>query len=99
MAGLPLAERRAADRRATAAALAAGALHLHVQLVGLGDASAYGAEIAALAGAGDAKWYPKICERDAHIAHQLGLRDVQFVVAAVDENASAVQHRAHGAVA
>jgi predicted amidohydrolase YtcJ len=34
MAGLPLAERRAADRRATAAALAAGALHLHVFLDG-----------------------------------------------------------------
>jgi len=76
MAALPAAEKRAADARAAAAALAQGAWHLHVQLVGFGDAAAYAAEIAALPDAGPAKWYPKICERDPRIAYDLGLRFV-----------------------
>ncbi|HEY0614669.1 MAG TPA: amidohydrolase family protein, partial [Candidatus Elarobacter sp.] len=70
---LPLAERRAADRRATELALRQGALHLHVQLVGLPAREAYAHEIAALRDAGAAKWYPKICERDPALARELGL--------------------------
>jgi predicted amidohydrolase YtcJ len=73
IAALPEAEKRAADARAAAAALAAGALHLHVQLVGLGDVGAYAREIASLPAAGAAKWFPKICELDPRIAHALGL--------------------------
>jgi predicted amidohydrolase YtcJ len=73
MSALPQAEKTAANARAAELALANGALHLHVQLVGLGDRDAYAAEIAALARAGAAKWYPKICERDPRIAHALGL--------------------------
>jgi predicted amidohydrolase YtcJ len=70
---LPVAERRAADRRATELALRAGALHLHVQLVGLPSGKAYAEEIAALATAGSAKWYPKVCETDPQLAKDLGL--------------------------
>ena len=33
------------------------------------------------------------------VANQVGLRDVEFVVAAVDEDALGVQQGAHGAVA
>ncbi|GAC1421126.1 MAG: amidohydrolase [Candidatus Velthaea sp.] len=74
IAALPASEKRAADKRASALALREGALHLHVQLVGLGSREAYAAEIEALHAAGGAKWYPKICERDPHIAHLLGLK-------------------------
>jgi len=70
---LPAAEKRAADRRATALALREGALHLHVQLVGLGARDAYAQEIAAMREAGAAKWHPKICERDPALAKELGL--------------------------
>ena len=70
---LPAEAKRAADRRATQAALREGALHLHVQLVGLGSHDAYRAEIAALRDAGAAKWHPKICERDPGFARELGL--------------------------
>ena len=70
---LPEAMKRAADRRATALALRQGALHLHVQLVGLGPRDAYVAEIAAMRDAGPAKWHPKICERDPALAKELGL--------------------------
>ncbi len=70
---LPAAEKRAADRRATALALREGALHLHVQLVGLGSRDAYANEIAAMREAGPAKWHPKICERDPALAKELGL--------------------------
>ncbi|HEY6236180.1 MAG TPA: amidohydrolase family protein [Candidatus Elarobacter sp.] len=70
---LPIAEKRAADRRATALALREGALHLHVQFVGLPSRDAYRDEIAALREAGAAKWHPKICERDPALAKELGL--------------------------
>ncbi len=73
LAALPAAAKREADRRATALALAEGALHLHVQLVGLGPRAAYEEEIAAMRRAGPAKWHPKICERDPGMAHALGL--------------------------
>ncbi len=71
--GLPVGEKRAADRRAATLALSQGALHLHVQLVGLGDTAAYRAEIATLPAAGAAKWHPKVCALAPHIAADLGL--------------------------
>ncbi len=71
--GIPLAQRRAAEARAFAAALAAGAVHLHAQLIGLGDRDAYAAEIAALRALSPANLHPKICETDVAIAHDLGL--------------------------
>jgi predicted amidohydrolase YtcJ len=70
---IPLAARRAAEARATALALSEGALHLHVQLIGLGSPEAYAAEIAALPALGPANWHPKICERDPELAASLGL--------------------------
>ncbi|MGP6159807.1 MAG: amidohydrolase [Vulcanimicrobiaceae bacterium] len=70
---IPLAARRAAEARATALALSEGALHLHVQLIGLGSREAYAAEIAALPALGPANWHPKICERDPELAASLGL--------------------------
>jgi predicted amidohydrolase YtcJ len=70
---LPPQEKRAADRRATKLALRAGALHLHVQLVGLPSREAYGEEIASMPRAGPAKWHPKICEPDPQLAHDFGL--------------------------
>lgn len=73
LTALPQAMKRDADRRATVLALREGALHLHVQLVGLGDRDAYAAEITALREAGPAKWHPKICEREPAIAKALGL--------------------------
>jgi predicted amidohydrolase YtcJ len=73
LSALPAAERAAADKRATALALRAGALHLHVQFVGLPSREAYAHEIAALREAGPAKWHPKICERDPALAKELGL--------------------------
>jgi len=72
-AKMPAAQRRAADRRAHALALSQGALHLHVQLVGLGSREAYATEIAGLRELGAAKWHPKICERDPALAQMLGL--------------------------
>ena len=73
LGALPPAMKREADRRATALALREGALHLHVQLVGLGSREAYAVEIAALREAGAAKWHPKICERDPALAREFGL--------------------------
>jgi predicted amidohydrolase YtcJ len=73
LARIPAAQRRAADRRAHALALAAGAVHLHVQLIGLGSRDAYAEAIADLAALGPAKWHPKICERDPALATSLGL--------------------------
>jgi predicted amidohydrolase YtcJ len=73
LAKIPSAQRRAADHRAHALALAQGALHLHVQLIGLGSREAYAAEIAALRELGAAKWHPKVCERDPALAQSLGL--------------------------
>ena len=73
LAALPAAMKRAADVRATELALRQGALHLHVQLVGLGPREAYAREITALREAGAAKWHPKICERDPALAKELGL--------------------------
>ena len=73
LGALPAAEKRAADRRATERALRAGALHLHVQLVGLPSRDAYAEEIAALPTAGPAKWYPKVCETDPQLAKDLRL--------------------------
>jgi len=73
LGALPVAQKRRADRRATEIALRAGALHLHVQLVGLGSREAYREEIAAFDQAGPAKWHPKICERDPALAKSFGL--------------------------
>ena len=73
LAMIPAAQRRAADRRAHALALSQGALHLHVQLIGLPSREAYADEIAGLRELGAAKWYPKICERDPALAVALGL--------------------------
>jgi predicted amidohydrolase YtcJ len=73
LASLPEPMKREADRRATLLALREGALHLHVQLVGLGSREAYVDEIAAMRKAGRAKWHPKICETDPALAKELGL--------------------------
>jgi predicted amidohydrolase YtcJ len=72
MSALPLESKRAAERRATELALSRGYLHLHVQLVGF-PREAYALEIAALRDLPPAKWYPKVCEPDATIAHRLHL--------------------------
>ncbi len=69
----PPAQRREADRRALELALSGGAVHLHVQLTGLGSREAYAEAVAALPSLGPAKWYPKICERDPTLAKSLGL--------------------------
>jgi predicted amidohydrolase YtcJ len=71
MEALPLATKRAAEKRAVDMALAHGALHLHAQLVGF-KREDYAGEIAALR-ALPAKWYPKICEPDPQLAVELGL--------------------------
>ncbi|MEO6991785.1 MAG: amidohydrolase family protein [Candidatus Baltobacteraceae bacterium] len=73
LAALPTSLRRKAERRAARLALAQGALHLHVQLIGFGDRAGYAAEIEALTQAGPCKWHPKICERDPTLARDLGL--------------------------
>ena len=73
MKALPELVKREADRRATQLALSRGYLHMHVQFVGLAR-DQYKAEIAALRDLPKAKWYPKICEPDAQIAQELGLR-------------------------
>ena len=73
MAAIPLAQRRAAERRALELALSGGALHLHAQLLGFPDRAAYADEVTALRRLGPAKWYPKICERDPELAASLGL--------------------------
>jgi predicted amidohydrolase YtcJ len=73
LGALPRAHKKAADVRATELALREGALHLHVQLVGLGSREAYAEEVARLPQAGAAKWHPKICERDPALAKELGL--------------------------
>jgi predicted amidohydrolase YtcJ len=75
MKRLPLSTKREADRRATQLALSRGYLHLHVQFVGL-PREEYANEIDALRELPKAKWYPKICEPDPHLAHGLGLRYV-----------------------
>ncbi|MDQ2663351.1 MAG: amidohydrolase family protein [Candidatus Eremiobacteraeota bacterium] len=72
MEAIPQRVKRDAERRAAALALAHGALHLHVQLVGFAR-DAYAQEIAALRDIAGPKWYPKICEPDAGVAHELGL--------------------------
>jgi predicted amidohydrolase YtcJ len=71
MAQLPLAVKRAAERRAVELALANGALHLHAQLLGFARGD-YTVEIASLRQHG-AKIHPKICEPDATLAQELGL--------------------------
>ena len=73
LARIPAQARRDADVRAHALALANGAIHLHVQLVGLGSREAYAAAVADLQWLGPAKWHPKICERDPELAESLGL--------------------------
>jgi predicted amidohydrolase YtcJ len=73
MQRLPLTVRREAERRATELAISRGYLHLHVQFVGL-RREEYAGEIAALNDLPKAKWYPKICEPDASIARELGLK-------------------------
>lgn len=72
MKALPEAVKREADCRAAQLALSRGYLHLHAQFVGL-PREQYAVEIAALRDLPKAKWYPKICEPDAHIAQELGL--------------------------
>ncbi|HET9393272.1 MAG TPA: amidohydrolase family protein [Candidatus Rubrimentiphilum sp.] len=72
MAKLPLAAKRAADKRATELALSRGCLHLHAQFVGFAR-DQYADEIAALGDLPRAKWYPKICEPDPRLAKELGL--------------------------
>jgi predicted amidohydrolase YtcJ len=73
LADIPLTQRRAAESRALDAALAAGAVQLHAQLIGLGNRDAYAAEIAALRALSPANLHPKICETDVAIARDLGL--------------------------
>lgn len=73
LAGLPERVRREAERHACELALAQGALHLHVQLIGFEGRAGYAREIAALRALPGAKWYPKICERDPEMAAELGL--------------------------
>ncbi|MBV8149344.1 MAG: amidohydrolase family protein [Candidatus Eremiobacteraeota bacterium] len=68
---IPLAARRAAERRAVDLALSRGTLHLHAQLVGF-PRDDYAGEIAALR-ATQAKIYPKVCEPDPQLAQELGL--------------------------
>jgi predicted amidohydrolase YtcJ len=70
---IPESVRRASERRAYGVALAAGAVHLHAQLLGLHARDAYAQQIEALRGLGPLKWYPKICEREPAFAAELGL--------------------------
>ncbi|MBC5800956.1 MAG: amidohydrolase family protein [Candidatus Eremiobacteraeota bacterium] len=72
-AQLPIAERRAAERRAGELALREGAVHLHAQLLGFDGRDAYAAEIDALRSLPGLKIYPKICERDPALARSFGL--------------------------
>lgn len=72
MKTLPLSVKREAEHVATSLALERGYLYLHVQFVGF-DAGDYAGEIAALGDLPAAKWYPKICEPDPSLAHELGL--------------------------
>jgi len=72
-AALPAATKRAAERRAVELALSAGAVHLHVQLVGFGSHDAYRAEVEALRAFTGVQMHPKICERDPQLARDLGL--------------------------
>jgi predicted amidohydrolase YtcJ len=72
MKRLPAAAKRDAERRAAQLALSRGYLHLHAQLVGF-EREEYAREIAALSELPKAKWYPKICEPDPHLARELGL--------------------------
>ena len=68
---VPIAVRRAAERRAADLAISRGAVHLHAQLVGF-SREAYAEEVRAMR-ALPGKIHPKICEPDASIAHRLGL--------------------------
>lgn len=71
VARIPIATRRASERRAAAAALRAGTLSLHAQLLGR-DAAGYADDIAFLR-ALPIDVHPKICEPDAALARDLGL--------------------------
>jgi predicted amidohydrolase YtcJ len=71
MAELPLDVKRAAEHRAMDLALANGAVHLHVQLIGF-DRNEYRREIYAMR-EHPAKVHPKVCEPDATLAQELGL--------------------------
>ena len=80
MAALPERERRAAERRALQEALRRGALHLHVQLVGLEGRAAFEAEMVAIGALAReiapelaAKIHWKLCTMDVAIAADLGL--------------------------
>ncbi|TAM59865.1 amidohydrolase [bacterium] len=80
MAALPERERRAAEGRALGEALRQGALHLHVQLVGLTGREGFEAELRALAALARelapelaAKIHWKLCTTDVSIAAGLGL--------------------------
>jgi predicted amidohydrolase YtcJ len=73
LADLSTGERQSALRSACRSALQHGIVHLHAQLMGLGPAQAYGAEIAFLRSLPGVRVYPKICERDPHLAASLGL--------------------------
>lgn len=74
LARIPETVRREAERLAVDLALSRGALHLHAQLVGFAR-DRYADEITALR-ALPAKIYPKVCEPDAELARELGLRYV-----------------------
>jgi predicted amidohydrolase YtcJ len=71
VAAIPLAVRRAAERRAVDLAVSRGAVHLHAQLVGFAY-DEYEREVDSLREL-PAKIHPKICEPDAALAQVLGL--------------------------
>ncbi len=75
MAMMPQTVKREAEQRAGQLALSRGYLHLHVQLVGF-PREQYAEEIAALRKLSDLHIYPKVCEPDAQLASELGLKYV-----------------------
>ena len=94
-AALPESTKRAAERRAVALALSAGAVHLHVQLVGFGSHDAYRAEVEAMRSLAGVQIYPKICERDPQLAHDLGLPYVGgdvFLDGSIGSGTAAMMH-------
>ncbi len=74
--GLPERERRGATRRACDAALAAGVVYLHAQLLGLGSDETYADEVRFLLSLPGVRIRPKICERRPSLAAALGLAHI-----------------------
>ncbi|HZZ66481.1 MAG TPA: amidohydrolase family protein [Candidatus Baltobacteraceae bacterium] len=94
MKQLPASDKRAADERAAALALSRGYLHLHAQLVGF-ERDEYAAQVAAFQQIPGPKWYPKICEPDARLADELGLRFIGgdvFLDGSIGSCTAAVTH-------